>query len=340
MENKKEEKHPLETLQTIFNYPNFRAGQLEAIYSILNGKDTFILFATGVGKSLCFQLPALHKKQPVVIVSPLLSLITDQIKNINVKFERELAVSFAATDISIDAMQKIASGESLLIYVTPEVFANHLFMEKLLQIHNHNNILFLAVDEAHFLSSQGFDFRPAFREIVNFRKTFPSLPIMALTATASSHIQRDVISVLQMKSPSIFTTSYDKPNLEFEVCMMKRDFAIDEITRRVAKTEIDGCAVVFTYTKRDATKVYEQIRRAAKTEVARTAALYHGDISYEQRSNISAQFNTGKIKLIIATGSSFGTGVDKPDIRHIYILSMPKNFEEFYQLAGRAGRVS
>lgn len=286
---------------------------------------------------------------------------TDQVKNLNLKFKREIAVSFAASNVTQNGLEKIQSGESLIIYVTPEIFANEFFLEQCKQIHhNVRPIVLLVVDEAHFIASQGFDFRTSFREIANFRDILPNIPIMALTATATPHIRENLIAALKMKSPAVFTGSYDKPNLAFTIHSENKKKAIASIVQQCTQTAFDGSWVVFTYTKKDANMIHKCIIENAKTEQSKNASLYHGDILYNDRMQIQKDFDAGTTRLVVATGSSFGTGVDKNDIRHVILFTIPKNFEvcprhafhcsnrglvmlllggqEFYQLAGRCGR--
>lgn len=227
---------PIETLRARMKLHNFKPGQLEVIHSALRGLDTCVFWATGSGKSVCFQLPAIHRQQIVLIVSPLLSLINDQIKNINELYERELAVSFAATNATTDVMKKISRGESLLLYCTPERLSSESFIEHMQWIHeNVRPIMLLAVDEAHMISQQGFDFRPSYCNISSFRNTFPNVPIMALTATAPPHIRKDLMHNLGLRKPQVFTSSYDKPNLKISVSMQSKKLSFMEIARECSQ---------------------------------------------------------------------------------------------------------
>eukprot|EP00961_Rhodomonas_salina_P277331 3747689-Rhodomonas_salina.2 len=317
---------------------NFRTGQLEVISAILNGNDTCVFWSTGSGKSVCFQLPAIHTKKLVIIVSPLISLINDQVKGMNKRFGREIAMSFAAANATPDTMEKIKSGEGLLCYCTPERLSTPSFITHMQYIHNNvRSILLLAVDEAHFVSQQGFDFRPSYRNISLFREAIPNIPLLALTATAPPHIRHDIISTLQMHTPQIFTSSYDKPNLSITVKVQKSALSVHDIVRECSSFT-DGSMVVFTYTRKDAEKLHLQITQRGKGRAAQSALLYHGQLDYTYRENVQRWFNDGQIKIVVATGSSFGTGIDKGDIRKLIIYGMPKTFEDFYQQIGRAGR--
>lgn len=327
-----------ESLRKNFGHDTFRPGQREVINTLMHGKDACVFWATGNGKSICFQFIALHLEKIVVVVSPLLSLIADQIKNVNRKFGREIATSFAASTITPDAYQKIQTGECLLLYVTPESMENDKFLRELKQIHDSvRNIALIAVDEAHFVSQQGFEFRPSFRNIKNFRTHFTQTPMAAFTATAPEHIKNDIINTLELRSPAMFKSSYDKPNLKIEIFKRAKAIAFDEIVRECNKAT-EGSTIVFTYTRKDAESLHEQITRRARTNNTRSARLYHGQMPPDLRRAIERQFNDGTVRVVIATAASFGVGVDKPDVRQVFLYSMPKTFEDFTQAIGRAGR--
>ncbi len=311
-----------------FGVERFRPGQREVLEAIFTGRDVLGIMPTGAGKSLCYQLPALFLPNPVVVVSPLLALMRDQRdKAEGAEIAVEKMDSTLSRDEALDAMDAIESGESQLIYATPERMEKPEFLDMLRE----RGVSLLAVDEAHCVSQWGHDFRPAYMNLLYARERIGSPPVVALTATATDEVAKDIIDSLGMSNPQIVNTGTERENLQFAVQMAvntdaKRDRLLD-----LLKAE-EGSGIVYTASVRSANELEEWL---CAHGVA--AGKYHGRLTAKERTDVQARFMRGEYKVLFAT-KAFGLGIDKPDTRFVYHYEFPDSLETYYQEAGRAGR--
>lgn len=355
----------LEIVKTRFGFPGFRRLQAEIMIALLHGRDLTAFLPTSAGKSLCFQVPALLAKRPVVICSPLLSLITDQVEALNKKSVAaglpDCAVSLAGAHFTASNEDAAMAGRFDLIYVTPERLVTPAFIEKLRGLHSNVGILGIIIDEAHLVSSHGHDFRPGIpcpswsllhsamslvlivavltcadmMEIGKVRLAIPEIPMACFTATATQAVKRDLASVLHLRNPQVFSMSQDRKNLAMRVAQVfSKQEALEMIVDECRDAE-NGSHVVFTFTRKDAVEFGEHLQ--SKLPYKRVLH-YHGQMEMKDRLDIQKKFMENTVDVVCATGSSFGTGVDKNDIRKVLIWSAPKSMEDFVQQVGRGGR--
>ncbi len=311
-----------------FGVEHFRPGQRDVLEAIFKGQDVLGIMPTGAGKSLCYQLPALFLPHPVVVVSPLLALMRDQREKAE---DAEIAVEKVDSTLSreeaTEAQQAIESGESQLIYVTPERLENSEFLDTLKE----GRVSLLAVDEAHCVSQWGHDFRPAYLNLRYARERIGNPPVVALTATATEAVAKDIVESLGMVNPRIVNTGTERENLQFSVQMTvntdaKRDRLLDLLK------EEEGSGIVYTASIRSANELQEWL---CANGIA--AGKYHARLSAKERSDVQERFMRGEYKVLFAT-KAFGLGIDKPDTRFVYHYEFPDSLETYYQEAGRAGR--
>lgn len=323
------------TLKEHFGYDSFRPGQREVALAALEHRDVAVFWTTGAGKSLCYQLPAVQSGKTVLVVSPLISLMQDQVHRFNatVGAQGRFQACFlgsAQTDPSIEA--KALAGHFCLIYLTPEKLTGTGgdFLRKLpLQ-----SLLLVAIDEAHCISEWGHDFRPSYRNLHAIRETLPTIPLMTLTATASTRVQRDILQQLQLRDPLASHSSSYRPNLHLR-CTRKTSKAADLL--RIAN-DIEahrGSTIVYAMTQSDAESVAGFL--GEKLAPSLKVACYHGGLSMAAREDAHVAFLNGQVQVVVAT-VAFGMGIDKPDVRRIIHYGPPKTVEEYFQQIGRAGR--
>ena len=314
------------TLKTTFGYDSFRPLQREIIDTALAGRDVFALLPTGGGKSMCFQLPALHRDGLTVVVSPLIALMKDQVDQLQAA---GVAATFLNSSLgSAEARSRLAGlhrGEFRLLYVAPERLMLDGWQENLKAW----NVQALAIDEAHCISEWGHDFRPEYRQIANLRELLPEIPVMALTATATERVRDDIVKHLKLRNPAVFVASFNRPNLAYRV--LAKDGPLKQITEFLRKRE-DESGIVYC-ASRAATE------RLADALVGRgfAARPYHAGLTPEERSTNQELFLRDEVKIICAT-IAFGMGINKPNVRWVIHHDLPKNIEGYYQETGRAGR--
>ena len=316
------------TLQAKFGYPAFRSGQQDAVTSVLSGGDTLVVVPTGGGKSLCFQVPALLLPGLTVVVSPLISLMKDQVDTLVTK---GLPATFLNSTLSsnevADRMSRVQRGEIKLLYVAPERFDAGAAAARLKAI----GVSLLAVDEAHCISEWGHDFRPSYRRIAKIREALGSPPTIALTATATPEVRRDIVRQLGLRDPRVIITGFDRTNLRYHVQPVKtpseKDAALVD-----ALNSYPGLAVVYASTRKSVEHVAGVLERARIPCVA-----YHAGLDDRRRHEVQEAFMTERVRAIVAT-NAFGMGIDKPNVRVVVHHSMPGSLEAYYQEAGRAGR--
>lgn len=314
-------------LQKFYGYEDFRPGQKKVVESLLNKNDTVAIMPTGAGKSICFQIPALLFEGVTLVISPLISLMKDQVDSL-----RQLGIAAVYINSSVSKaqlykdLQDISAGFYKIIYIAPE----RLTSEYLPDSFKNLNISMVAVDEAHCLSQWGHDFRPSYRNILNFTNSLRIKPIIsAFTATATSEVKTDIINLLGLKQPNVFVTGFDRPNLYFSVLRgeVKDKFVIDYV-----KKHQDEAGIIYVGTRKDvdALQVLLEIKGIK-------AGRYHAGMTDEERNQMQEDFLYDNLSVMVAT-NAFGMGIDKPNVRYVIHYNMPKNMEAYYQEAGRAGR--
>lgn len=314
-------------LQKFYGYEDFRPGQKKVVESLLNRNDTVAIMPTGAGKSICFQIPALLFEGVTLVISPLISLMKDQVDSL-----RQLGIAAVYINSSVSKaqlykdLQDISAGFYKIIYIAPE----RLTSEYLPDSFKNLNISMVAVDEAHCLSQWGHDFRPSYRNILNFTNSLRIKPIIsAFTATATPEVKTDIINLLGLKQPNVFVTGFDRPNLYFSVLRgeVKDKFVIDYV-----KKHQDEAGIIYVGTRKDvdALQVLLEIKGIK-------AGRYHAGMIDEERNQMQEDFLYDNLSVMVAT-NAFGMGIDKPNVRYVIHYNMPKNMEAYYQEAGRAGR--
>jgi ATP-dependent DNA helicase RecQ len=313
-------------LRSVFGFDSLRPLQAEIINAIMDGRDTFVLMPTGGGKSLCYQLPAVLMPGVTVVVSPLIALMKDQV-------DKLVAAGVAATFInsSLDyeearrRQSDVVAGRVKLLYVAPE----RLMMPSFLSMLDGVDIGLFAIDEAHCISEWGHDFRPEYRALSALRVRFPSVPISTFTATATTGVQTDIRAQLALRDPLIVQGSLDRPNIRYQV-RPKRDSyrSLMEFIR----TKPGESGIIYVQSRATADGTAERLRRDGVR-----ALSYHAGMAGEERGARQDSFLTGEVEVMVAT-IAFGMGIDKPDIRFVVHLDLPKNLEGYYQESGRAGR--
>ncbi len=321
MENK-----TLTTLDTIFGYSQFRPGQENIIQSLIKGEDNFVLMPTGGGKSLCYQIPALIRTGTAIVISPLISLMQDQVQTLQAN---GVAAAFYNSSLNeIDARKTLAqfyNGELKLLYVAPERLLNETFLARLFDI----NISLFAIDEAHCVSQWGHDFRPEYLRLGELRSHFPTTPIIALTATADKQTRHDILQRLNLSKAHVHIASFNRANIGYTIITKHKPF--DQLLHFLKQcTEKSG--IIYCLSRK---KVEEVAARL--TEAGYAALPYHAGLSSQQRQQSQDAFKRDDINIIVAT-VAFGMGIDKPNVRFVVHYDLPKNIEGYYQETGRAGR--
>ena len=316
-----------QVLKKYFGYDSFREGQEKLIDGLLTGQDVFGIMPTGAGKSLCYQIPALMFQGITLVISPLISLMKDQVAALN-----QAGVYAAYLNSSLTqgqyfkALDFARKGKYKIIYVAPE----RLLTESFLDFAIHADISFISVDEVHCVSQWGQDFRPSYLKIVEFIDRLPRRPVVgAFTATATQPVREDVTRILQLRNPRIVTTGFDRSNLYFEERTAKDK--MEQVLRLLQEHEGES-GIIYCITRKLVEEVYENLK-------ARGIAVtkYHAGLSDEERRTNQDDFIYDRCSLMVAT-NAFGMGIDKPDVRFVIHYNMPKNMESYYQEAGRAGR--
>ncbi|MGH4051528.1 MAG: DNA helicase RecQ [Clostridium sp.] len=316
-----------EKLKKYYGYDDFRKGQENVIESIISGNDTFAVMPTGAGKSVCYQIPALMLEGVTLVISPLISLMKDQVDTLN---SIGIAATYINSSLSInevnDRIDKVASGEFKLLYVAPERLESDFFCNML----NRLTISLLAVDEAHCVSQWGHDFRPSYAAISTLIDKLHERPIIAaFTATATQEVRTDVIKLLKLREPDVYVTGFNRENLNFAVIRgeNKRDFVLKYI-----QDNKDKVGIIYTATRKETNNLYELLHKKGYN-----VGRYHAGLNDDARKQNQEKFLYDDINIIIAT-NAFGMGIDKSNVRYVIHYNLTKSMEAYYQEAGRAGR--
>ena len=314
-------------LKKHFGYNEFRKAQEKVIESILKKEDTVAIMPTGAGKSICYQIPALIFEGVTVVISPLISLMKDQVDSL-----KEVGIEATYINSSLNNLEieerifNAREGLYKLIYIAPERLESDSFVRSL----NNLNIALVAVDEAHCVSQWGHDFRPSYTKISNFIRKLSKRPIVAaFTATATETVRRDILNSLELQNPKVFVTGFDRENLSFSVIKGedKEKFIFHYLENNMGKV-----GIIYTSTRKEAESLYNKINKKGYK-----VGVYHAGLNDEERKKTQEDFSFDNIEIIVAT-NAFGMGIDKSNVRFVIHHNIPKNMEAYYQEAGRAGR--
>ena len=320
---------PLQILKTYFGYSSFREGQEEIINTILSGRDALAIMPTGAGKSLCYQVPALLLPGITLVISPLISLMQDQVKSLNEAGIHAAYINSSLTEGQINkALSFAAKGVYKIIYVAPERLETASFLAFAL----HTPISMVTVDEAHCISQWGQDFRPSYLKIINFVEQLSGNPVLsAFTATATEVVKNDIARILKLKNPNIIITGFDRKNLYYQVEHLtgkqKDTFILNYIENHPNESGIIYCA-----TRKNVDTLYEKLLKQGIS-----VTRYHAGMNTDVRKKSQDDFIYDRVQIVIAT-NAFGMGIDKSNVRFVIHYNMPQSMENYYQEAGRAGR--
>jgi ATP-dependent DNA helicase RecQ len=318
-------KTPLQILQYYWKHPSFRGEQEQIIEALLENNNVLALLPTGSGKSICFQIPALLKQGLCLVISPLIALMKDQVENLNQKNIPSAAIYSGMSTYELNTtLAKATNGNIKFLYVSPERLTTNLFQQFL----NQAKIGMVAVDEAHCISQWGYDFRPAYLKISLIKKQLPSVPFIALTATATTIVKQDIIDKLQLKNVTCFSQSFEKPNVSFSV------FKVDNKLNKALEilNKVKGSSIIYCK-NRNETKTFAKLLVQNNID----ADFYHAGLTQEQRNQKQNNWVSNKTRVLVCT-NAFGMGIDKPDVKSVIHFTIPDCIENYYQEAGRAGR--
>ena len=316
-----------ELLKKYFGYDSFRTGQDVIIEKILNKKDVLGIMPTGAGKSICYQIPAMCFEGVTIVVSPLISLMKDQVDSLN---QIGIPSTFVNSTLSsleyIQTIENISQNVYKIIYVAPE----RLESEDFIRLINSINVSMFAIDEAHCVSQWGHDFRPSYREIANVILNMKKRPIVAaFTATATEIVKKDIINLLHLEEPFLLTTGFDRSNLKFSVESISNKS--DYITNYLEKHK-NNSGIIYCLTRKSVDSLHNML-----SELGYSVSKYHAGMSDKERNKNQEDFVYDRTSIMIAT-NAFGMGIDKSNIRFVIHYNMPRDLESYYQEAGRAGR--
>jgi ATP-dependent DNA helicase RecQ len=315
----------LATLKKYWGYNSFRPLQEEIILSLLDGKDTIGLMPTGGGKSLTFQVPAMAMPGICIVITPLIALMKDQVENLRKLQIKAVAVHSGCTREEIDvALNNCLYGGYKILYVSPERIGSDLFRTRFREM----PVNLITVDEAHCISQWGYDFRPSYLKIAELRQYHPDVPVLAITATATSIVTDDIQQKLLFRAKNLLKTSFRRENLIYAVKHSEnKDRDVIEIVKK-----LKGCGIIYVRSRRKSTELSRYLVQAGIS-----AAYYHAGMEHQARNEVQQNWTIGKTRVIVAT-NAFGMGIDKPDVRFVIHADLPDSPEAYFQEAGRAGR--
>ncbi|RZJ73635.1 ATP-dependent DNA helicase RecQ [Flavobacterium sp.] len=315
----------LDVLKKYWRFDVFREPQAEIIASVLDGKDTFALLPTGGGKSICFQVPAMMKDGICLVVSPLIALMKDQVANLQKRDIKAIALVGGIREDEIsDLLDNARFGGYKFLYVSPERLQSEWIVERIKAL----PINLVAVDEAHCVSQWGHDFRPAYLKISELKSHLPKVPFIALTASATDRVRKDIVEQLKLDSPAVFQKSFVRENLGYMVIKVEdKLFRVSQILQKYPQSSI-----IYVRNRKSCVEVSEQLKT-----LGFTATFYHGGLHPKEKDKNMNAWMTNSVQVIVAT-NAFGMGIDKPDVKSVIHIQLPENLENYYQEAGRAGR--
>lgn len=316
----------LTVLRSVFGYQSFRKGQAEVIDAALRGQDALVVMATGNGKSLCYQIPALCFDGLTLVISPLISLMKDQVDQLQTN---GVAADFLNSSQTPEQQQqvqnKLMSGQLKLLYVSPEKVMTHSFFQFIAEA----KISFIAIDEAHCISQWGHDFRPEYSQLGGLKNAFPQAPIMALTATADYATRQDILTLLHLQSPHQYIGSFDRPNIRYT---LQEKFKPMEQLLRFVQAQKGKSGIIYCNSRNKVERIAESLRHKGIA-----AAAYHAGMEIAVREKVQQDFQRDNIQVVVAT-IAFGMGINKSNVRFVAHFDLPKSIESYYQETGRAGR--
>jgi ATP-dependent DNA helicase RecQ len=318
---------PQQTLLRVFGYKSFRPPQQEIIERVIRGGDAFVIMPTGGGKSLCYQIPALHRPGVAIVVSPLISLMKDQVDALQTNGVRSAFYNSSLNETKArQVLAQLHDGALDLLYVAPERLMSEPFLERL----NSVEIALFAIDEAHCISQWGHDFRPEYVQLGRLRQLFPHIPLIALTATADPQTRQDIMERLGLGQAACFVAGFDRPNIRYLVAEKHKPF--DQLRKFLSSRQPGEPGIVYALSRK---RVEEVATRLVQSGIA--AAPYHAGLPERERSRVQEAFQKDELQVVVAT-VAFGMGIDKSNIRFVVHYDLPKNIESYYQETGRAGR--
>ncbi|MGY4676698.1 DNA helicase RecQ [Pasteurella sp. P03HT] len=316
----------LDVLHATFGYQSFRHGQAEVIHAALQGQDSLVIMATGNGKSLCYQIPALCFSGLTLVISPLISLMKDQVDQLRVHgIEADYLNSSQTLEEQQTVQNKILSGTLKLLYVSPEKVMTTSFFHLI----SHCHISFIAIDEAHCISQWGHDFRPEYTQLGGLKRCFPRAPLMALTATADHATRQDILLHLDLQQPYVYIGSFDRPNIRYT--LVEKYKPMEQLCRFVLGQK-GKSGIIYCNSRNKVERVAESLRNKGIS-----AQAYHAGLEASQREQVQRAFQRDNIQVVVAT-IAFGMGINKSNVRFVAHFDLPRSIEAYYQETGRAGR--
>lgn len=312
-------------LHRYWGYDTFRPMQEEIIMSVLSGRDTLGLMATGGGKSLTFQVPALAMDGVCIVITPLIALMKDQIDNLRRRGIKAAMIASGMTRRERNvAFENCINGAYKFLYVSPERLSTEMFQNRLREM----NVSLLVIDEAHCISQWGYDFRPSYLRIASLREQLPNIPILALTASATRNVADDICNKLQMRNPNRLRLTFARPNISYVV--RHGENKIQQLVHILER--VPGCTIVYVRSRKRTNEIANELQQHGIP-----TTFYHAGLSPEEKNERQQRWTSGEIRVMVAT-NAFGMGIDKPDVRLVVHIDTPNSPEEYYQEAGRAGR--
>lgn len=313
-------------LEDVFGYQSFRDGQQEVIDLAVQGQDSLVIMPTGGGKSLCYQIPALVREGLTLVISPLISLMKDQVDQLKANgVAAECINSSMPRDQLLSVFNRMNSGQLKMVYASPERVLMRDFIERLQGL----SLSMIAVDEAHCISQWGHDFRPEYASLGQLKQYFPHVPYMALTATADDATRKDIISRLQLVEPHTYLGSFDRPNIRYN--LVEKHKPVSQVVRYL-ETQKGNCGIIYCGSRKKVEMVTEKLCNNGLR-----AAGYHAGMDTDERAYVQEAFQRDDVQIVVAT-VAFGMGINKPNVRFVVHFDIPRNIESYYQETGRAGR--